>query len=124
MGGMTEEDTILVSSQGEEGTVAVSRIGPAGSVHRSASSMIRSLYDGGNCRRRGLSTTSGSGGAAVLRLPSPGGGAFFFSSILSRRLSILGFAVSPYSNSFGVPCLTYVGRKGTSNTALEAGSSI
>ena len=44
-------------------------------------------------RRVGLSTTSGSGGAAALRLPSIGGGAAVpFSSILSRSPSILGFS--------------------------------
>ncbi len=63
-----------------------------GSVHRSASSTIRSLYDGANRRRSGLSTTSESAGAAALRLPSQVGGAIPFSFILSRCLSILGFS--------------------------------
>ena len=63
-----------------------------GSVHRSASSTTRSLYDGLNRRRVGLSTTSASGAAAALRLPSQVSGAFPFSSILSRCLSILGFS--------------------------------
>ena len=63
-----------------------------GSVHRSASSTTRSLYDGLNRRRVGLSTTSASGAAAALRLPSQVSGAIPFSSILSRCLSILGFS--------------------------------
>ena len=40
----------------------------------------------------GLSTTSASGAAAALRLPSQVSGAIPFSSILSRCLSILGFS--------------------------------
>ena len=64
-----------------------------GSVHRSASSTTRSLYDGLNRRRVGLSTTSASGAAAALRLCGPRSsqvsGAIPFSSILSRCLSIL-----------------------------------
>ena len=63
-----------------------------GSVHRSASSTTRSLYDGLNRRRVGLSTTSASGAAAALRLSSQVSGAIPFSSILSRCLSILGFS--------------------------------
>ena len=63
-----------------------------GSVHRSASSTTRSLYDGLNRRRVGLSATSASGAAAALRLPSQVSGAIPFSSILSRCLSILGFS--------------------------------
>ena len=63
-----------------------------GSVHRSASSTTRSLYDGLNRRRVGLSTTSASGAAAALRLPSQVSGAIPFSSILSRCLSILSFS--------------------------------
>ena len=62
------------------------------SVQRSASSTIRSLYDGANRRRSGLSTTSGSGAAAALRLPSQVSGAIPFSSILSRCPSILDFS--------------------------------
>ena len=46
-----------------------------GSVHRSASSTTRSLYDGLNRRRVGLSTTSASGAAAALRLSSQVSGA-------------------------------------------------
>ena len=63
-----------------------------GSVHRSASSTTRSSYDGLKRRRVGLSTTSASGAAAALRLPSQVSGAIPFFSILSRCLSILGFS--------------------------------
>ena len=63
-----------------------------GSVHRSAPSTIRNLYDESNRRRRGLSTTSGSAGAAALRLASPDPGAVPFSSILSRSPSMIGFS--------------------------------
>ena len=59
---------------------------------RSASSTIRSLYDGLNRRRSGLSTTSGSAGAAVLRLASPVPGALPFSSILSRSPNMFVFS--------------------------------
>ena len=49
-------------------------------MHRSTSSTIRTSYDGLNRRRSGLSTTSGSSGAAALRLASPVPGALPFSS--------------------------------------------
>lgn len=62
------------------------------SVNRSASSTILRSYDGLNRRRRGLPATSGSAGAAALRLPSPDRRAVPFSFILSRSLSILGFS--------------------------------
>ena len=63
-----------------------------GSVHRSASSTTRSLYDGLNRRRVGLSTTYASGGAAALRLPSQDGGAVLFSFILSRSPNMFVFS--------------------------------
>ena len=64
----------------------------AGLGDRSASSTIRSLYDGLNRRRSGLSTTSGSAGAAALRLASPVPGALPFSSILSRSPNMFVFS--------------------------------
>ena len=51
-----------------------------------------SLYDGLNRRRSGLSTTSGSAGAAALRLASPVPGALPFSSILSRSPNMFVFS--------------------------------
>ena len=57
-----------------------------------ASSTIRSLYDGLNRRRSGLSTTSGSARAAALRLASPVPGALPFSSILSRSPNMFVFS--------------------------------
>jgi hypothetical protein len=84
------------------------------SVHRSTSSRIRSLYDGLNRRRLGFSMTSGSGGAAALRLPSRGGGAIPFSlAVPASSISL----PSPYSNSLRAPCLTYVGREGPSSSS-------
>ena len=50
------------------------------------------LYDGLNRRRSGLSTTSGSAGAAALRLASPVPGALPFSSILSRSPNMFVFS--------------------------------
>ena len=73
---------------------------PLPALHR-ASSTTRSLYDGLNRRRVGLSTTSASGAAAALRLPSQVSGAIP-ASILSRCLSISVSLPSPYSNSFRV----------------------
>ena len=81
----------------------VAGVGPTspGSVHRSASSTIRSLYDGLNRRRVGLSTTSGSGAAAALRLPSQVPGGDYHSLPFSLAVSASSFSLpSPYSNSF------------------------
>ena len=78
---------------------------------------IRSLYDGLNRRRSGLSTTSGSAGAAALRLASPVPGALPFSSILSRSPNMFVFSAFAYSNSLRAPCLTYVGREGGNSKA-------
>ena len=93
-----------------------------GSVHRSASSRIRTLYAALNRRRLGWSITSASGGAAALRLPSSGSGAFPFSFIRSRCPCIVGSLPSPYSNSLHVPCLTYVGREGSRRSTCRGGS--
>ena len=74
-----------------------------GSVHRPASSTIRSLHYGANRRRSGRSTTSGSAGAAAFRLASPDPAALPFSLGVSASSVSL---PSPYSNSLLVPCLT------------------
>ena len=74
---------------------------------------FRPCYNGLNRRRVGLSTTSASGAAAALRLPSQVSGAtripFSSTSAFGGALGVSASSVSlpsPYSNSLLVPCLT------------------
>ena len=81
-------------------------------MHRSASSTIRSLYDGLNRRRSGLSTTSGSAELPRFAWP-PRFQGHYHSLPFSLAVPTCSFSLpSPYSNSLRAPCLTYVGREG------------